>query len=115
MLAVQPGGNPNGAADLINALRAKIVQARLPAGLQAHLAGDTAEQVDQQKASGNTGNKVQDYAAILIIVLLVLIFRLAVARAGHAPACLRFRADRRAAGRRGAPGTGFRSPRSRST
>jgi RND superfamily putative drug exporter len=75
VLAMQAGGNPNATTDLVNALRAKIAQAGLPAGLQAHLAGDIATQVDQQKASGNTGNKVQDYAAILIIILLVLIFR----------------------------------------
>ena len=75
VLAMQAGGNPNATTDLVNALRAKITQAGLPAGLQVHLAGDIAIQVDQQKASGNTGNKVQDYAAILIIVLLVLIFR----------------------------------------
>ena len=75
VLAMQAGGNPNATTDLVNALRAKIAQAGLPAGLQVHLAGDIAIQVDQQKASGNTGNKVQDYAAILIIVLLVLIFR----------------------------------------
>ena len=87
VLAVQPGATPNGAADLINALRAKIAAAGLPAGLQTHLAGDTAVQVDQQKASGNTGNKVQDYAAILIIVLLVLIFRsLSLALVTLAPA-----------------------------
>ena len=75
VLAVQGGGNPNATTDLVDALRAKIAQAALPAGLQTHLAGDIAVQVDQQKASGNTGSKVQDYAAILIIVLLVLIFR----------------------------------------
>jgi putative drug exporter of the RND superfamily len=75
VLAVQAGGNPNATTDLVDALRAQIAQAHLPAGLQTHLAGDVAVQVDQQKASGNTGNKVQDYAALLIIVLLVLIFR----------------------------------------
>jgi RND superfamily putative drug exporter len=31
--------------------------------------------VDQQKATGNTGNKVQDLSLVFIIVLLVLIFR----------------------------------------
>ncbi len=40
-----------------------------------HLAGDTAVQVDEQKASGNTGNKVQDLSLVFIILLLVLIFR----------------------------------------
>ena len=31
--------------------------------------------MDQQKASGNTGNQVEQYSALFIIVLLVLIFR----------------------------------------
>jgi RND superfamily putative drug exporter len=75
VLAQQGGGNQNQALDLVNALRAKIAHAGLPAGLQVHLAGDVAIQVDQQKASGNQGNEVQDLSAIFIIVLLVLIFR----------------------------------------
>src|SRR5258708_10889171 len=52
-----------------------IAHAGLPAGLSAHLAGAVATQVDQQKASGNQGGKVQDFSALLIIVLLLLIFR----------------------------------------
>jgi RND superfamily putative drug exporter len=75
VLATQGGGNQNQQTDLVNALRAKIAQAGLPAGLQAHLAGDVAIQVDQQKASGNQGNEVQDLSIVFIIVLLVLIFR----------------------------------------
>jgi putative drug exporter of the RND superfamily len=75
VLAQLNGGNPNAALDLVNSLRATITQARLPSGLQVHLAGDVAAQVDQQKASGNTGNKVQFLSLIFILVLLVLIFR----------------------------------------
>src|SRR5262249_56444127 len=75
VLAQQGGGNDNYATDLINGLRAKIAQAGLPAGLQAHLAGDVAAQVDQQKASGNTGNKIEALSLLFIIALLVLIFR----------------------------------------
>jgi len=75
VLAQQGGQNQNYATDLIDGLRAKIVAAGLPAGLQAHVAGDIAAQVDQQKASGNTGNKVQYLSLLFIIVLLVLIFR----------------------------------------
>ena len=74
-LAVQGGGNQNQQTDLVDGLRAKIAQAGLPAGLQAHLAGDVAIQVDQQKASGNQGNEVQDLSIVFILVLLVLIFR----------------------------------------
>jgi RND superfamily putative drug exporter len=75
VLARQGGQNQNYATDLINGLRAKIAAAGLPAGLQAHVAGDIAAQVDQQKASGNTGNKVQYLSLLFIILLLVLIFR----------------------------------------
>jgi len=75
VLAQQGGGNQNYATDLIDGLRAKIAQAHLPAGLQAHVAGDVAAQVDQQKASGNTGSKIQLLSLLFILVLLVLIFR----------------------------------------
>src|SRR5712691_2470090 len=75
VLATQGGGNQNQALDLVNGLRAKIAHAGLPAGLSVHLAGDVAVQVDQQKATGNTGNKVQDLSLVFILVLLVLIFR----------------------------------------
>jgi RND superfamily putative drug exporter len=75
VLATQGGGNQNYETDLVNGLRAKITQAHLPAGLQAHLAGDIAAQVDQQKASGNTGSKIQALSLLFILVLLVLIFR----------------------------------------
>src|ERR1700733_6286016 len=49
-------GNQNYQQDLIDSMRAKIASAGLPAGLRVHLAGSIAVQVDQQKASGNTGN-----------------------------------------------------------
>ena len=75
VLAQQGGGNQNAQTDQVNALRAKIAQAGLPAGLQVHLAGDVAIQVDQQKASGNQGNEVQDLSIVFIIVLLTVIFR----------------------------------------
>jgi len=69
------GGNPDAALDLVNALRAKIAAAGLPAGLQVHLAGDVAAAVDQQKASGNTGARVEQLSLLFIILLLILIFR----------------------------------------
>jgi len=74
VLAAQSGGQ-NQQTDQVNALRAKIAQASLPAGLHVHLAGDVAIQVDQQKASGNQGNTVQDLSIVFIVILLVLIFR----------------------------------------
>jgi putative drug exporter of the RND superfamily len=75
VLAQQPGGNQSYATNLINGLRATIARAGLPSGLAAHVTGDFAAQVDQQKASGNTGNRVQLLSLVFIIALLVLIFR----------------------------------------
>jgi RND superfamily putative drug exporter len=75
VLAQQGGGNQNYATDLIDGLRAQIARAHLPAGLQAHVTGSVAAQVDQQKASGNTGNQLQLLSLLFIIALLVLIFR----------------------------------------
>jgi RND superfamily putative drug exporter len=72
---VAGSGNPNYAKVLIGAIRAQISAAHLPAGLQAHVAGSFAVQVDQQKASGNTGNKVQSLSVLFVILLLVVIFR----------------------------------------
>src|SRR5215467_11319983 len=82
VLARQSGAK-NADATLINALRAAIGAAGLP----AHLAGDVAVGVDQQKASGNAGNQVELLAALFIIVLLVIIFRsLTLALVTMAPA-----------------------------
>ncbi len=75
VLVHQLGGDPNAGLDLVNGLRKVIHQTPRPAGLQVHLAGSIAVQVDQQKASGNQGNQLQLYVPLLIIVLLVLIFR----------------------------------------
>jgi putative drug exporter of the RND superfamily len=75
VLANNVGTNQSAATALIDDLRAKIAAAALPAGLQVHLAGSFAIAVDQQKANGNEGGRIQDLSALFIIVLLVLIFR----------------------------------------
>jgi RND superfamily putative drug exporter len=75
VLVAQVGGNQSAATTLVDNMRATIAHAALPAGLQAHLAGSVAVQVDQQKASGDQGNKVQYLSSLFIILLLVLIFR----------------------------------------
>jgi len=68
-------GGQNGQTDLVNSLRARIASAGLPSGLQAHLAGAIADQVDNQAKSGSTGNQIQNLSALFIIVLLLLVFR----------------------------------------
>jgi RND superfamily putative drug exporter len=61
--------------DLVKNLRSTITAAGPPAGMQVHLAGQLAINVDQQNQSGNTGNEVQGAAFIFILILLFLIFR----------------------------------------
>jgi putative drug exporter of the RND superfamily len=75
LASVAGSGNPSYATNLVDGLRTKISQEHLPTGLSAHVTGDLAVQVDQQKASGNTGNKVQSLSVLFVILLLVLIFR----------------------------------------
>ena len=60
---------------LVKNIRAQIVTAAAPAGLQVHLAGQIAINVDQQTKSGNTGNQVEYVSVIFILILLLLIFR----------------------------------------
>jgi len=67
--------NNTAVTNLIDSLRAQIARAGPPAGMQVHLAGQTAINVDQQKQSGNTGNQVQAIALLFIVVLLLLVFR----------------------------------------
>jgi putative drug exporter of the RND superfamily len=75
LAGVAGSGNPQWAKNLVDGLRAQIASAHLPPNLHAHVAGDLAIQVDQQNASGNTGNKVQGLSALFVVLLLVLIFR----------------------------------------
>jgi RND superfamily putative drug exporter len=73
LVRISPG--PNGQKPVVDGLHAAVTSARLPAGLQAHLTGQVAAQVDNQAANGNTGNKLQYLSVALILVLLLLIFR----------------------------------------
>jgi RND superfamily putative drug exporter len=61
--------------DLVDQLRSTIASASPPAGMQVHLAGQLAINVDQQKQSGNTGGQVQGVAFVFILILLLIIFR----------------------------------------
>jgi RND superfamily putative drug exporter len=65
----------NQTTTLVDALRAKLSPGALPPGLQVHLAGDLASQVDSDAASNSTGNSILNIAAVFIVVLLMVIFR----------------------------------------
>jgi putative drug exporter of the RND superfamily len=69
------GSNQSAQTTLVDDLRTQIARAGPPAGLQVHLAGQVAINVDQQAKSGNTGNEVEFLSVIFILVLLLLIFR----------------------------------------
>ena len=68
-------GDQTAITNLIDNLRTAIKDSSPPPGVQAHLAGQVAVNVDQQKQSGTTGNQVQLVSIIFIIILLLLIFR----------------------------------------
>jgi RND superfamily putative drug exporter len=68
-------GNQTGITDLVDNLRTAITDSSPPPGTQAHLAGQVAVNVDQQKQSGNTGNQLQLVSIAFIIILLLVIFR----------------------------------------
>jgi putative drug exporter of the RND superfamily len=67
--------NDNAITTMIDNLRSTIKSTGPPPGMQVHLAGQTAINVDQQSQSGNTGNQVQLVSIAFIIILLLLIFR----------------------------------------
>jgi putative drug exporter of the RND superfamily len=67
--------NDTAITNFIDGLRTAIRNASPPPGMQVHLAGAFAINVDQQKQSGNTGNQVQLLSVVFILILLLLIFR----------------------------------------
>jgi RND superfamily putative drug exporter len=72
---VSSGGNGTAIVNLVGELRTAISAAGPPAGLQVHLAGPLATQVDQQKQNGNSNQSVEIVTGILILIILLLVFR----------------------------------------
>jgi RND superfamily putative drug exporter len=73
-----------GQQPIVNRLEETVASANRSAsdielGLQFHLAGPAATNVANQASSNKAGKKVQDLSVLLIIILLVLIFRSALA------------------------------------
>ncbi|MGO9457318.1 MAG: MMPL family transporter, partial [Acidimicrobiales bacterium] len=84
--SIAAGAGRAGAA-AVAAIRADFTD--LPAGLSIHLTGPLPELVDQQRAGEKTANHVELVSAILILVLLAVAFRSALAPlAALAPAGL---------------------------
>jgi putative drug exporter of the RND superfamily len=72
---VSQGGSGSGLTTLVKDLRGAIAKASPPSGLDVHLAGAVAINVDQQDKSGNTDNQIQLLSVAFILVLLLLVFR----------------------------------------
>ncbi len=65
------------AVALADEVRAKM-KTNIP-GLEVHLAGELAQQVDTEKQHSNTSSKTELYNIIFIIVLLLIVFRAVLA------------------------------------
>src|SRR5580693_2922834 len=71
---VNQGSQPD-QTTLVKNIREEIAKSAPPPGLQVHLAGQIAINVDQQTKSGSTGNQVELVSVVFILILLLLIFR----------------------------------------
>jgi putative drug exporter of the RND superfamily len=60
---------------IVDSLENTFTSVGAPSGLQLHLAGQIATAVDNQASSNRSGNQVQLFSFLFIIVLLLLVFR----------------------------------------
>jgi RND superfamily putative drug exporter len=60
---------------IVNSLENTLTTVNAPAGLRLHLAGQIATAVANQASSNRSGNQVQLFSFLFIIVLLLLVFR----------------------------------------
>jgi RND superfamily putative drug exporter len=63
------------ASGVVDAIRSTFTAAVIPAGLQVHLTGRLAIQVDTVKASGSSQDQTQQLSLLFIVLLLLLAFR----------------------------------------
>jgi len=64
-----------GTKTLVEHLQGALAKADFPSDLQVHLAGAVATNVANQEQSNKTGNQIQGFSILFIIVLLFIIFR----------------------------------------
>jgi RND superfamily putative drug exporter len=77
---LQGGGGGGGTAKtFVASLRATFPKAAAPGGLALHTAGTIASSVDNNSSSNSTGNRTQLYSLIFVVILLLLVFRAALA------------------------------------
>lgn len=64
-----------GVNNLVDNLQSAIARSGVPPDLRVNLAGALATNVANQRQSGKTGNRIQIFSILFIIVLLLIIFR----------------------------------------
>lgn len=64
---------------LVAGISAAIAHAVLPAGLHVYPTGQIADQVASSKSSSHAGSSVEEFSVLFILVLLLLVFRAALA------------------------------------
>jgi RND superfamily putative drug exporter len=67
------------AKGVVDAIRSMVAASNAPAGLDIHLSGQIATQVDTVAASGSSQNLTQELSLLFIVVLLLLAFRAVLA------------------------------------
>ncbi|MGC1176784.1 MAG: MMPL family transporter [Candidatus Saccharimonadales bacterium] len=67
------------AFDIVKNIRSHMKVAGLPTGLQLHLTGDFAANIDGAQANQKGRNSTEGYTVIFIIVLLLIVFRAVLA------------------------------------
>ena len=72
-------GTEGPSQQLVTGLRQAIQASGLPGDLRAHLAGQVAAQADASEASDRAVNLAQDLSIVFILVLLLVVFRSALA------------------------------------
>jgi putative drug exporter of the RND superfamily len=73
---VQVGGNYIASAKtILSSLKGTFSRVGAPPGLQFHAAGQIATAVDNQASSNRSGNEIQLFSILFIVVLLLVVFR----------------------------------------
>jgi putative drug exporter of the RND superfamily len=67
------------ATGVVDAIRADFTSVGAPAGLEIHLTGQLATQIDTIQASGSSQDQTQQLSFVFIILLLLLAFRAVIA------------------------------------
>ncbi len=75
LTTMSAGANGTDTVNFINSLNNDIKVVHLPPHLKAYVTGNIAIQVANQTQSNSTGNAIQSFSVLFILILLLIIFR----------------------------------------